>query len=155
MVLDRVCGGALHLQTAGDAGSWAVARLRAVSESGSTMKSSYRILSLIFFMCAVLIAAVVPDVPKISPEDKLAIRNSQLEVLQTAQALQQTPQYKAWDDARARQSTLLNGLDQKYKATENKLVLCDGPGLGACEKVGKGDLEFMPIPPEKPAEKKN
>ena len=84
--------------------------------------------------------------PVLTAEEKLEIRNAQIDAMQAWDAVQKTQEYGVLTGAQNKQRTLWSTIYAKYKIDPAKFTLCDGPGPVPCDTVTKGQLEFRPVP---------
>lgn len=84
--------------------------------------------------------------PKISAEDRLALRDAQVDTLQALAALHETREYKLVEQLTQRQQSLFAATNQKYHVDLSKLELCDGPQDVNCKDVPHGTIEYRELP---------
>ena len=110
----------------------------------------YSITIILLFLASVLAAQTPadkpePQLPALAAEDKLAVRNAQIESMNAFDAVQKTAEYRNLQAAQASQTLLWRKIFDKYKIDISKVMVCDGPDAGSCKDVAKGELEFKPV----------
>lgn len=85
-----------------------------------------------------------PEIPRMSAEDKLALRTAQVETMQSYQSLLNTAEYKKFESAQLHQQAVWSDIMNRYHI-DPRIQLCDSlspTAQPACQGVPEGDMEF-------------